>query len=170
MITDDPGTPGNRHWETTIWRLPSRICLTKWSLEAPAIDLNYGWAIRLTFQASAALLKRSHHGLVGGIGGQEAAVKWRFLDEDRNGVDMSMFPRLLFNVLQSSIGRGLAEDGTRFRFRFRWAKKFGRLDLDAEFGPLFSSAGRGELLYGVVGGTELTKTTSLMAKVQPPRG
>jgi hypothetical protein len=31
------------------------------------------------------LLKGSSHGLIGGIGGTEAAVKWRFLDEATSG-------------------------------------------------------------------------------------
>lgn len=45
------------------------------------------------------------------------------------------------------------------------AKKVGRFGLGAESGPLISSVGRGELIYGVIAGTEVTKTTSLMAEV-----
>ena len=69
-----------------------------------------------------------------------------------NGVDLSMFPRIIFNVVHSSVRRGLAEDGTRFQIPFQAAKKFGPIDLDVEFGPLISSAGPGELIYGLVGG------------------
>jgi hypothetical protein len=53
-------------------------------------------------------------------------VKWRFLDEATSGFDMSMFPRVIFNVAQSSVRRGLAEDGTRFQIPFQAAKTFGR--------------------------------------------
>jgi hypothetical protein len=166
MITDDPGTPGNGHWENnfaiTFEHRPSET-----SYETPELDLNYGLGehIQLTLQTAPVVLRREDHGPIGGLGGVEAAVKWRFLDEDRNGIDVSMFPRFLFNVLQSSVGRGLADDGTRFQLPFEAAKKFGRVEADAEAGPLISTVGRGEWLYGIVGGVDLSKTTGLMAEL-----
>ena len=166
MITDDPGTPGNGKWENN-FAIVFEHRPNEWSIDAPEIDLNYGWGdhIQLTLQTSAAFLKQSDHGLIGGIGGTEAAVKWRFLDEERDGVDLSMFPRILFNVAQSSVRRGLAEEGTRFQIPFQIAKKLGPLGVDLEFGPLVSSVGRAEFIYGVVSETEVTKTTSVMAEI-----
>ena len=111
------------------------------------------------------LLKRSDHGLVGGLGSTEAAVKWRFLDEATAGLDMSMFPRVIFNVAQSSVRRGLAEDGTRFQIPFQMAKTFGRWHPDVEFGPRASTVGRSEWLYGIVCGFDLAKPTMLMAEL-----
>ena len=166
MITDDPGTPGNGHWENNFAIAFSHVP-NEWSGDAPGIDLNYGWGdhIQLTLQTSASFLKRNDRGLVAGLGGVETAVKWRFLDEDRNGLDMSMFPRVLFNVVQSSVRRGLAEDGTRFQIPFQAAKKIGPIELAAEFGPLVSSVGASEYIYGVVAAREITKTTSVMFEV-----
>ena len=125
--------------------------------EVPAIDLNYGVGehIQLTLQTAPVLLKRSGHGLIGGIGGTEAAVKWRFLDEATSGLDMSMFPRVIFNVAQSSVRRGLAEDGTRFQIPFQAAKAFGRLHVDAEFGPRASTVGRSEWFLELSAGLTL---------------
>ena len=166
MITDDPGTPGNGHWENN-FAIVFEHRPNEWSIDAPAIDLNYGWGdhIQLTLQTSTALLKRSDHGLLGGLGGTEAAVKWRFLDEETSGIDLSMFPRILFNVVHSSVRRGLAEPGTRFQIPFQAAKKLGRVDLGVEFGPLINSTDRGEFIYGIVAETELSKTTSIIAEV-----
>jgi hypothetical protein len=166
MITDDPGTPGNGRWENNLAIAFSHVP-NEWSLDAPAIDLNYGWGdhIQLTLQGSLAVLKRGARSLIGGLGGIEAAVKWRFLDEEKSGVDMSMFPRILFNVLHSSVRRGLAEDGTRFQIPFQVEKKLGWLDLDLEVGSVVSSAGPAEFIYGVIAGTELTKTTSVMGEI-----
>jgi hypothetical protein len=166
MITDDPGTPGNGHWENNI-AVVFEHRPNEWSIDVPAIDLNYGWGddIQLTLQTSLAILKRSDQGAVAGIGGTEAAIKWRFLDEERNNVDMSMFPRIIFNITQSFVRRGLAEDGTRFQIPFQVAKTFGRFHADAEFGPLASTLGRSEWIYGIVGGVELAKTTMLMAEL-----
>jgi hypothetical protein len=166
MITDDPGTPGNGHWENNFAiAFEHRPNETLWAL--PAIDLNYGVGahIQLTLQGGPVLLKRSGHGLLGGLVGTEAAVKWRFLDEEKSGFDVSMFPRVIFNITQSSVRRGLAEDGTRFQIPFQVAKTFGRFHADAEFGPLASTLGRSEWIYGIVGGVELAKTTMLMTEL-----
>ena len=166
MITDDPGTPGPGKWENNIAiAFEHRPHETAYDL--PVIDLNYGVGehIQLTLQGGPVLLKRSGHGLIGGLGGTEAAVKWRFLDEEKSGFDASMFPRVLFNITQSSVRRGLAEDGTRFQIPFQVAKAFGRFHTDAEFGPLASTLGRSEWIYGIVGGVELAKTTMLMAEL-----
>ncbi len=166
MITDDPGTPGKGHWENNFAIAFSHVP-NEWSGDAPGIDLNYGWGdhIQLNLQTSVSVLKRSDHGLVGGLGEMETAVKWRFLDEDTSGLDMSMYPRILFNVVQSSVRRGLEEDGTRFQIPFEAAKKVGPIEFAAEFGPLVSSVGASEFIYGVVAAREITKTTSVMLEV-----
>ena len=166
MITDDPGTPGNGKWENN-FAIIFEHRPNETSIDMPEIDLNYGVGehIQLTLQNAPVLLKRSGHGLIGGVGSTEAAIKWRFLDEATSGLDMSMFPRVIFNVVQSSVRRGLAEDGTRFQIPFQIAKTFGRWHADAEVGPLASSVGRSEWLYGVVGGFDVSKSTMLMAEV-----
>jgi hypothetical protein len=45
------------------------------------------------------------------------------------------------------------------------ARKFGVIDVDFEFGPLLSSVGRSEWLYGIVGGLEVSKRTKVMAEL-----
>jgi hypothetical protein len=166
MITDDPGTPGKGKWEDN-FAIAFEHRPGEWSLGAPAIDLNYGWGdhIQLTLQTSLAVVKQNERGAAAGVGGTEAAVKWRFLDQERNGFDVSIFPRILFNVTQSSVRRGLSESGTRFQIPFQIAKKIGGLDLDFEFGPLVSTVGRAQWLYGIVAGKELTNRTALMAEL-----
>jgi hypothetical protein len=60
MITDDPGTPGNGRWENNI-AIVFEHRPNEWSIDAPAIHLNYGWGdhIQLTLQTSLAILKGS---------------------------------------------------------------------------------------------------------------
>ena len=166
MITDDPGTPGNGKWENNL-AIAFDNRPNETLIELPAIDLNYGLGdhVQLTLQTAPILLKPSGHGLIGGIGGTEAAVKWRFLNEATSGLEMSMFPRVIFNVAQSSVRRGLAEEGTRFQIPFQAAKTFGRVHFDAEFGPRASTVGRSEWLYGVVCGFDVAKPTMLMAEL-----
>ncbi len=166
MITDDPGTPGNGRFEINIAAtLTGRPHEQSWGL--PALDLNYGLGerIQLTLQTALVILKRSDHGAIGGLGNAEAAVKWRFLDEATSGFSVSTFPRVIFNVVQSSVRRGLADDGTRAQCPVQVARKFGAFDIDFEFGPVLRSVGRSEWLYGIVGGVEVTKTTECMAEL-----
>lgn len=166
MITDDPGTPGNGRFEiniaATLERRPNERL---WGL--PALDINYGLGdrIQLTLQTAFDVLTRSDHGPIGGLGHVETAVKWRFLDEENDGVSVSMFPRVLFNAAQSSVHRGLEEAGTRMQVPMQISRKFGIVDLDFEFGPLLTTVGRSEWLYGIVGGTDVTKTTGLMVEL-----
>jgi hypothetical protein len=166
MITDDPGTPGNGKWENN-FAIAFEHRSDETSYDLPSLDLNYGVGehIQLTLQTAPVLLKRSGHGAIGGLGGTEAALKWRFLDEENCGVDVSTFPRIIFNITQSSVRRGLAEDGTRFQTPVQVAKKFGPWRIDGEFGPLVSTVGRSEWLYGLVGGLDVAKTTLLMAEI-----
>lgn len=168
MITDDPGTPGDKKWEINL-AVAFEHRPGETSSDLPTIDLNYGVGenIQLTLQGGPVLLKRSGHGVIGGLGGTEAAVKWRFLDQQKNGdgFDMSMFPRVIFNVTSSSPRRGLSEPGTRFQIPLQMAKTFGRWHADFEFGPHVSSVARSEWLYGVVAGLDVAKPTLLMAEL-----
>src|ERR1700720_4540861 len=136
MITDDPGTPGNGKWEINL-AIAFEHRSDETSYDLPAIDLNYGVGdhIQLTLQTAPVLLKREDHGPIGGLGGTEAAWKWRFVDEDKRGFDVSMFPRIIFHIQSSSGRRSLAADGTRFQIPFQSAKTFGRFHADVEFGP-----------------------------------
>jgi len=166
MITDDPGTPGNGKWEINL-AIAFEHRSDETSLDLPMIDLNCGVGeqIQLTLQTAPVLLKREDHGPIAGLGGTEIAVKWRFLDEKSIGFDMSMFPRIIFNVQTSSPRRGLSEEGTRFQIPFQIAKTFGRWHFDGEFGPLASSVGRSEWLYGIVGGFDVAKPTTLLGEL-----
>lgn len=166
MITDDPGTPGDGHWENNI-AIAVEHRPNEWLLDTPQVDLNYGSGehIQLNLQTAYRVSKESDHGGVGGLGDTQLALKWRFLDEERSGFDVSTYPRIFFNIFHSSVRRGLADEGTRFRLPVEIAKKFGRLEVDTEIGALVGTAGRSEWLYGIVAGTEVTTTTEAMAEL-----
>ena len=166
MITDDPGTPGPGKWEINL-AIAFEHRPGETAYDAPGIDLNYGVGerIQLTLQGGPVLLKREGHGWIGGLGGTEAAVKWRFVDDQRTGLSLSMFPRVIFNISRSAAKRGLAEDGTRFQIPIQIAKAFKNFDLDFEWGPVASTVGPSEWLYGIVVSVDATKTTALMAEL-----
>ena len=55
MIADDPGTPGNRHWEINLAAIAEHRP-GETAYDFPAIDLNYGLGeqIQLTLQGGRA--------------------------------------------------------------------------------------------------------------------
>lgn len=167
MITNNPGTPGPNKWEINLAVDFENRPDDQTLYDLPVIDLNYGVGdhIQLSLQNNPRLLKREDHGVIGGLGETQTGLKWRFLDEDKSGFDVSMFPRVIFNITQSSVRRGLADDGTRFQIPFQIAKSFGRWHFAGEFGPRASSVGRSELLYGVVGSFDVTKETMVEAEL-----
>jgi len=166
MITDDPGTPGDGKFEINL-AIAFEHRPGETSFDAPAIDINYGVGdrIQLTLQGGPVVLKRSDHGAIGGLGGTEAAVKWRFVDDHRTGLTMSVFPRVIFNISQSAARRGLADDGTRFQLPIQIEKAFPDFDLDFEWGTVVSTVGPAEWLYGVVIEKDVSKTMSVMAEL-----
>jgi hypothetical protein len=166
MITDDPGTPGAGKFEIN-FAIAGEHRPGETAFDAPGIDINYGVGerVQLTLQGGPVLLKRSGHGATGGLGGTEAAVKWRFVDDQRTGLTMSVFPRVIFNLSCSAARRGLAEDGTRFQIPIQIAKAFKSFDLDFEWGPVASTVGPSEWLYGVVVAVDVSKTGALMAEL-----
>ncbi len=166
MITDDPGTPGDGKFEINL-AVAFEHRPDETALDAPAIDINYGVGdrIQLTLQGGPVAAKRNGRGAIGGLGGTEAAVKWRFIDDQRTGISMSMFPRILFNISQSSVRRGLADEGTRFQIPLQFAKAFPGFDLDFEWGPLVSTIGPAQWLYGVVVAVDVSQTGAVMAEL-----
>jgi len=166
MITDDPGTPGDRKFEIN-YAIAFEHRPGETSFDAPAIDINYGVGdrIQLTLQGGPVVLKRSDHGAIGGLGGTEAAVKWRFIDDQRTGISMSVFPRVIFNLSKSAARRGLADEGARFQVPLQIAKAFPGFDLDFEWGPLLGTVGPAEWLYGVVVAADVSRTAAVMAEL-----
>jgi hypothetical protein len=90
FFTDDPETPGARHWEVNIGFAAQRTP-TQGDYEVPNIDLNYGPSkrIQLKFEIPLALaenrplpatatLPAQPGNVLGGLGNSLLGVKWRF--------------------------------------------------------------------------------------------
>lgn len=83
------------------------------------------------------------------LSNSEVAVKWRFLDEDRHGIAMSVYPRIIFNNPTSSADRGIVDKGTIFRLPVQLEKKIGIITVNPEFGHDFHQRGDDVWLYGI---------------------
>ncbi len=150
ILTNDTGAPGPGKWETNMgFTVDKRRDTTLYN--TPALDLNYGVGdrIQLNYSVSWIMLDPTNGGAKNGIGNSEVAVKWRFLDEDKNAMALSVYPRFIFNNPVSSADRDLVDKGTVFRLPFQMEKKIGIIIINPEIGHDFRQEGGDEWLYAL---------------------
>ena len=128
LRTDDPGTPGDGNWEINI-AFTVESLEDETELEVPLLDINYGVgdAIQLKFELPWIILHEDGEGTKHGLGNSTLGVKWRFLDEDPDGLSMSVYPQFEFKNPTSSGDRGIVDDRMEL---FRGGAK----DVRGEFG------------------------------------
>lgn len=165
LIGDDPGTPGNGHWEINIAYIDLRTPRQN-TMEMPQLDLNYGLGdhLQLNYQGSFLLGKEDGQSWMTGIDNSLFGVKWRFLDEDKNGVDMSTFPQVTINTSRSLGRAALVNTGSGVYWPVEIAKTFGKWELDGEAGYQFNGVGSNQYIGGVIVGYKLTEKIELLGE------
>jgi len=168
MITDDPGTPGDGHWEINLaWTDERTPGSTEFGL--PLLDANYGIGdrLQLNYQAPWTVLRDSGEDTRSGLGDSQLAVKWRFYDAGENGWQASLYPRITFLTPGSnSDRRGLADANTSWLIPFEILKNLGFLSVDADFGRTFSAVPDEEgWMGGLCVGRDVVKGVELDAEV-----
>ncbi len=153
LITDDPGTPGNHHWEINLGFSTAKREGARLS-ELPLIDLNYGLGDRwqLKFEVPYLQLKEDGAPTESAFGNSEIGVKYRFLDAGEKGPAMSVYPQLEFVTPGSPAEEhGLVESGTVFKLPFQYEQEFGPVDIVAQAGYEFRPH-EGTWQYGISAG------------------
>jgi hypothetical protein len=166
ILTDDTGTPGPGKWETNMgFTVEKRRDTTLYNM--PALDLNYGIGdrIQLNYSVSWIVLDAKDAAAKNGLGNSEVAVKWRFLDEDKNGIALSVYPRFILNNLTSSVNRGLVDKGTVFRLPLQAERKIGAITLNPEIGHDFRQEGGDGWLYALALKYDEIKGLEVLAEV-----
>ena len=141
MITDDPGTPGDGHWEFNFGVSAEKRPGSQVS-ELPLIDLNYGIGDRLQLKYEVPYIRFSEDGTssMSGFGNSAFGLKWRFFDAGENGLSMSVYPQLEFNNPgSSSDDKGLVEKGTVFVLPFQFEREVGGFTFISQIGREFHS-------------------------------
>jgi hypothetical protein len=168
MLTDDPGTPGDGEWEVN-FSVTMGHGRSDRSYEAPLLDINYGLGdrIQLKYEIPWLILMLDEHdnAVKTGLGNSEVGIKWRFLDEDRHGVAMSVYPQVAFNNTSSSADRGLVDSGTEFLVPFQVEKNWGKIGVNAELGYSFRKEDRGEWVYGIALGYAFSQRLEVLAEL-----
>jgi hypothetical protein len=166
MVTDDPETPGDGHWEinlaTTGAHTPGR-----WEVAALDADVNYGLGAHIQLKADVPWLfvKEEPEGWKSGLGAGDFGVKWRFLDREDSGIAMSTYPQLTHNLVRSSAHRGIASSNQEFFLPVEAATEAGGFALDAEIGRNFVEHAPDQWIAGVVVAHECAPDIECMAEV-----
>jgi hypothetical protein len=92
-------------------------------------------------------------------------VKWRFLDEEKAGFNMSFYPQIEFNNPTGSVDRGLADRGPNRLLPLEASKSFGAWRLVGEVGYRFMHDQPDQWIYGVAVGYPYSETLELLCEL-----
>jgi hypothetical protein len=170
FLTNDPGTPGDAHWEINL-AAAQTIERGSGSYQVPQIDLNYGLGdrIQLTYEIPYVVQSTDGTSKQSGWSNGYPGVKWRFLDQGKDGWQLSLFPQLETGVSAAAQQRGLGEPGPRFLLPIEAATTIGPVDLDLEAGYYFPRRGVNEHILGLVAGHSFTDRFELDAEAYDDR-
>jgi hypothetical protein len=165
LITDDPGTPGNRNWEIN---LATQIESESDShlYQGPLVDANYGYGDHLQLNLVAGWNSSVEDGdTVNGLSKVSSAVKWRFLDEEKYGVAISIYPRIDTLFPLSSRDPRINTEGVRYFFPIEFSKEFGKWGINPEIGYAYNTRAPGEWNYGIAASYEFEKDRELLFEI-----
>lgn len=149
FITDDPGTPGNHHWEVNFGWFGDHNPASA-SYELPDIDMNYGWGdrIQLKYELPLAAATDSQNTTRAGLGESLLGIKWRPYEHHRAGepksdenMDFSLgtYPQASINNPTSAVRRGVVEPGPQYYLPLEATAKWGPVNFNGEVGHWFGN-------------------------------
>jgi hypothetical protein len=165
LITDDPGTPGDGRWEVNIVSSLEKTRFSR-SIEAPLFDINYGVGehLQLKVEFPWLVLRGSEEETRKGFGSTNVGVKWRFLDEEKHGIDMSVYPQFEFkNTLEATEDEPAS--GPQFLLPVQVLRKVGPVEMVGEVGYSFVKNGPNQTIYGVAAGRDVSKRVELLGEI-----
>ncbi|MGD0731904.1 MAG: hypothetical protein ABR956_11625 [Terracidiphilus sp.] len=149
FITDDPGTPGNRHWEINFGWIADHNPGQAY-YELPDIDMNYGWGdrIQLKYELPLAAATDQNNTTRAGLGESLLGIKWRPYEHHRAGeqksdenMDFSLgtYPQASINNPTSAVRRGIVENGPQYYLPIEATAKLGPINFNGEVGHWFGN-------------------------------
>jgi hypothetical protein len=170
FLTNDPGTPGQANWEINVGSMQT-IARGSANYQIPQLDLNFGLGdtIQLTYEVPFVLESGTARPVQSGWGNGFPGIKWRFLDQGKDGWQMSVFPQVETGVSPSAQDRGIGAAGPRYLLPIEATKKIGPFDVDVEAGYYLHGQGPKERILGLVVGRSVNDRLELDAEVYDDR-
>ena len=177
FLTDDPETPGNKHWEINAgWTANHNPGDSYY--QVPDFDFNYGWGdrIQLKYELPIAVHTDQNNTTVAGLGQSLLGVKWRFYqhvlknvpadDDKRVNFSMGTYPQLSLNNPTNSVHRGVVLPGPQFLLPLEANARIGWLRVDGEVGYWFTNQNVPQSwIRGFLAGHEFTDKTELYTEI-----
>jgi hypothetical protein len=144
FITDDPGTPGNHHWEINFGWIADHNPGQSY-YEIPDVDMNYGWGdrIQLKYELPLAADTNSNNSTSVGLGESLLGIKWRYFEYHRPGeaksddnllYSLGTYPQASINNPTSSVRRGIVLPGPQYYLPIEATAQIGPIALNGEVG------------------------------------
>lgn len=149
FITDDPGTPGNMHWEINFGWVANHNPGNSY-YQTPDIDINYGLGdrIQLKYEIPMADYTDPNNTTHAGLGGSFPGIKIRpwehyaagkpHTDENMN-FSIGTYPQAYFNNPTSAVRRGIVENGPEYYLPLEMTTKTGWINWNGEVGHWFGN-------------------------------
>jgi len=149
FITDDPGTPGNKHWEINLGWIGNHNPGNSY-YQLPDVDMNYGWGdrIQLKYELPLAAYTDPNNTTHAGLGESLLGVKWRPYEHHKAGepksdenMDFSLgtYPQASINNPTSAVRRGIVENGPQYYLPLEATAKVGPIEFNGEVGHWFGN-------------------------------
>ncbi|MFI5337550.1 MAG: transporter [Opitutales bacterium] len=155
MLTDDPGTApkGKIEWNTAAAIQRNRDGSGETLL--PIVDISYGLTenVELSYESHWMIAREPDAAAKAGWDDTTLAFKWRFFDEDKAGVDMSIEPQFTFNTGSSAYRRGVLSKNSDLLIPFELGKTLGPVVLNIEAGRDFHAHRAAQTDYWFAGVT-----------------
>jgi hypothetical protein len=147
---EDTDTPGNGNWEINLEANGARSA-SGWEVEAPAIDVNYGWGDRVQLMAGVpwVSIRETGRDAKSGLGAGTIGAKWRFVDQEKQGIAVSTFPQYSWNLVPSSLQRGIVSDTRQLLVPVQFGGEYSEYGIYGELARNFVESGQHETLAGV---------------------
>jgi hypothetical protein len=170
-LTNDPGTPGNANWEINLGSMQT-IARGVSAYQVPQIDLNFGVGDRIQLTYEIPYVFQETRGQSGetGWGNAYPGIKWRFLDQGEDGLQMSLFPQVAMDGTEHARQVGIAAEGPRYLLPVEMSQKIGPVRLDLEVGYFLPGNGPKERIMGFVAGRTLNERLELDAEIYDDHG
>lgn len=179
--SDDPDTPGNKHWEINLGFIGERNPF-EGSYDTPSIDINFGVGnrVQLKYEAPLSIQEtrddsgKSH--IAAGPGNSLVGLKYRFfqrhskhrVQEGERVVKFSasIYPQLLVNNPTRSVARDIAEPGPQLLLPMEANANYGWIRVSGELGYWLTSKDvPNSWMSGLVVGHEFRPDAELYAEL-----
>lgn len=176
FITDDPGTPGNRHWEINFGWIANHNPGQSY-YEIPDVDMNYGLGdrLQLKFEIPLAAATNANNSTGVGLGESLLGVKWRYFEYHKPGepksdenllYSLGTYPQVSINNPTSSVRRGIVVPGPLYYLPIEATAQIGPIALNGEVGRWIGNKHQpSQWGRGLIAGHEFNDRTELYAEI-----